>query len=406
MEDLWRKPQIKKCFTNGRTAYPIPFQNHYFWAMFFKDVIGQEKIKERLIRSVKEQRISHALMFTGPEGTGKLALTLAFAQYVSCRNPCETDSCGECPSCRKYLKLVHPDLHFVFPVFPTKEFKKPVSDDFLPKWREMVQKTPYFSLSQWLGFIENENAQGLIYERESDSIMRKLNLKSFEAEYKVMIIWLPEKMHPACSNKLLKLIEEPPSKTLFLLITEDEEAVISTIRSRTQLIKVPFIDKNSLRNALEKSDNISPEQITDVVRLSNGNYITAMEYLNPDESSSYFFIKFQEMMRFAYLRQVFELTQWAEEMAALGRDRQKAFFAFALRLIREYFIMNINRSNLIYLKEEEKEWGNKFAPFINERNIVPFAKEFELGIKHISMNGNPRIIFLDTALRMVRLIKR
>jgi len=374
--------------------------------MFFKDVVGQGKIKKRLIRSVTEQRISHALMFTGPEGTGKLALALAFAQYVSCRNRGETDSCGECPSCRKYQKLAHPDLHFVFPVFSTKEFKNPVSDDFLPRWREMIHKTPYFTLSQWLGFVENENAQGLIYERESDSIMRKLNLKSFESEYKVMIIWLPEKMHQACSNKLLKLIEEPPSKTLFLLITEDEESVITTIRSRTQLIKVPFIDKDSLHKALEAGSTLPAEQIADVVKLSNGNYITAMEYLNPDESTAYFFSKFQEMMRFAYLRQVFELTRWAEEMATLGRDRQKAFFAFALRLIREYFMMNMNRSSLIYMKQEEKEWGNKFAPFINERNIIPFAKEFELGIKHISMNGNPKIIFLDTALRMVRLIKR
>lgn len=345
-------------------------------------------------------------MFTGPEGTGKLALALAFAQYVSCRNRGENDSCGECPACRKYQKLAHPDLHFVFPVFPTKEFKKPVSDDFLPKWREMIHKTPYFTLSQWLGFVENENAQGLIYERESDSIMRKLNLKSFEAEYKVMIIWLPEKMHQACSNKLLKLIEEPPSKTLFLLITEDEEAVISTIRSRTQLIKVPFIDKSSLRKALETNGVISSGQIDDIVRLSNGNYITAIEFLNPDESSAYFFTKFQEMMRFAYMRQVFELTLWAEEMAKLGRDRQKAFFAFSLRLIREYFVMNMNRSNMVYVNQEEKEWGTRFAPFINERNIIPFAKEFELGIKHIYMNGNPRIIFLDTALRMVRLIKR
>jgi len=374
--------------------------------MFFKDVIGQERIKERLIRSVKEQRISHALMLTGPEGTGKLALAVAFAQYVSCRNRGESDSCGECPSCRKYQKLAHPDLHFVFPVFPTKEFKKPVSDDFLPKWREMVHKTPYFNLSQWLGFIENENAQGLIYERESDSIMRKLNLKSFESEYKVMIIWLPEKMHQACSNKLLKLIEEPPNKTLFLLITEDEEAVISTIRSRTQLVKVPFIDNTSMQKALEANEAIPAEQIADIVRLSNGNYIKTQHYLDPDENTSYFFTKFQEMMRFAYMRQVYELTQWADEMAGLGRDRQKAFFGFALRLIREYFVMNMKHPNLLYMSEEEKEWGNKFAPFINERNIIPFAKEFELGIKHISMNANPRIIFLDTALRMVRLIKR
>ena len=374
--------------------------------MFFKDVIGQDEIKKRLIRSVKEQRISHAQLFTGPAGTGKLALALAFAQYVSCRNRGETDSCGECPSCRKYQKMAHPDLHFVFPVFPTKEFKKPVSDDFLPRWREMVKKNPYFTLSQWLGFIENENAQGLIYERESDSIMRKLNLKSFESEYKVMIIWLPEKMHQACSNKLLKLIEEPPNKTLFLLVSEDEESIITTIRSRAQLLKVPFIDKDSMKSALEKIEGIDKEQIPEAVHLASGNYIKALEYLNPDEDTQFYFTKFQEMMRFAYKREVKELVDWAEEMGRIGRDRQKSFFSFALRLVREYFVMNMKKPGLVYLNNKEKNWGKNFAPFINERNIVPFAKEFELSIKHISMNGNARIIFLDTALRMVRLIKR
>jgi DNA polymerase III subunit delta' len=228
--------------------------------MFFKDVIGQEKIKQRLIRSVQEERVSHALMFSGPEGTGKLALALAFAQYVACRNRKEHDSCGECPSCRKYQKLAHPDLHFAFPVFTTKNIKNPASDDFLPKWREMVLESPYFTLSQWLGFVENENAQGLIYERESDAITKKLNLKAFESEYKVMLIWLPEKMHAACSNKLLKLIEEPPNKTLFLLVTENEEGVITTIRSRAQLITLPFIDNASMQSALEAfAEGQSPE---------------------------------------------------------------------------------------------------------------------------------------------------
>ncbi len=374
--------------------------------MFFKDVVGQEKIKQRLIHSVKEQRISHAQMFTGPEGTGKLALAIAFAQYISCRNKGEEDSCGECPSCRKYRKLAHPDLHFVFPIFTTKTNSKPVCDDFLPKWREMVLNSPYFNLSQWLGFAENENAQGLIYEKESDSIIRKLSLKSFESEYKVMIIWLAEKMHPSCSNKLLKLIEEPPNKTLFLLITEDEEAVISTIRSRAQLIKVPLIENESVRQALKQYTQITDDNIDDIIRLANGNYIRVQEHLNPEESTSYFFQKFQEMMRFAYARQVFELTQWADEMATIGRDRQKAFFGFALHMIREYFIMNFKQPSLNYMNEEEKSWGQKFAPFINERNIIPFSNEFELAIKHISMNGNPKIVFLDTALRMVRLIKR
>lgn len=374
--------------------------------MFFKDVIGQEKIKERLIRSVKEKRISHALMFTGPDGTGKLALALAFAQYVSCTSRGESDSCGECPSCRKYLKLMHPDLHFVFPVFRTKEFDKPVSDDFLPKWREMVLNSPYFTLSRWLDFLGNENAQGLIYEAESGAIIRKLNLKSFESEYKIMVIWLPETMHLACSNKLLKLIEEPPNKTLFLMVTENEEGIIQTIRSRMQTVKVPYIDNDSMLEALSENGGYEAGEIEDIVRISNGNYITAQDYLNQDGTSDYFLSKFQEMMRFAYMRQVFELTKWAEEMAALGRDRQKAFFVFALRMIREYFMMNFNRDSLVYLREYEAEWGERFAPYINERNVIPFTEEFENGFEHIIQNGNPKIIFLDTALRAVRLIKR
>lgn len=374
--------------------------------MFFRDVIGQEEIKNRLIRSVQDERISHAQLFTGPEGTGKLALAIAFAQFVSCRNRQEYDSCGECSSCRKYKKLAHPDLHFAFPVFPTKEVKKPASDDFIKPWREMVLSNPYFTLSQWLGFVENENAQGQIYERESDAITRKLNLKPFESEFKVMIIWLPEKMNQSCSNKLLKLIEEPPNKTLFLLVSEDEESVIGTIRSRAQLLKVPFIDNKSMQQVLSGMENISPEVIPDIIHLAGGNYIKALEYLQPGEDSQFYFIRFQEMMRFAYQREVAELIKWAEQMATIGRDSQKMFFSFALRLIREYFVMNMKHNKLVYLNQEEKEWGQKFAPFINERNIIPFSKEFELGIKHISMNGNPRIIFLDTALRMVRLIKR
>ncbi len=374
--------------------------------MFFKDVVGQNNIKQRLIRSVKEQRISHAQLFSGPSGTGKLAMALAYAQYVSCKNRGDKDSCGVCPSCHKYQKLAHPDLHFVFPVFNAKNLKNPVSDDFLPQWREKVIENPYFELSDWLSYIDAGNAQGLIYERESESILRKLNLKSFESEFKVMIIWLPEKMHQACSNKLLKMIEEPPSKTLFILVTEDEEGVIGTIRSRAQLVKFPFLDEASLKDALMKKEGFDPQIIPDAVHLASGSYLKALEYLSPGEDEQFYFQKFQEMMRFAYTRQVKELIDWADEMAGIGRDKQKAFFAAALRLVREYFVSNMKRNEIVYMNQAEKDWGKKFAPFINERNIVPFADEFELGIKHITMNGNPRIVFLDTALRMVRLIKR
>jgi DNA polymerase-3 subunit delta' len=374
--------------------------------MFFKDVIGQEELKKRLIHSVTEERISHAQLFSGAEGTGKLAMAIAYAQYISCHNRTETDSCGICPSCHKYQNLAHPDLHFVFPIFNSPKFSKPTSDNFLPDWREMIRENPYFNLGQWLTRIDAKNAQGLIYERESDSIVKKLNLKSFESEFKVMIIWLPEKMHLACSNKLLKLIEEPPNKTLFILITEDEESVIGTIRSRAQLVKFPFIDRESIWNALFNIPGVNEEVIPDAVHLANGNYIKALEYLTPEDDKQFYFLKFQEMMRFAYKREVIQQVAWAEEMAGIGRDKQKAFFSFALRLIREYFVSNMKQSSIVYMNKEEKAWGAKFAPFINERNIMQFTAEFELGIKHISMNGSSRIIFLDIALRMVRLIKR
>ena len=374
--------------------------------MFFRDVIGQEGIKRRLRQSVHDERVSHALMFAGPSGTGKLAMAIAYAQFISCSNRSATDSCGVCPSCHKYNKLAHPDLHFVFPIYNSAKVKNAVSDDFITEWREKVLSNPYFSFSNWLDFIDAGNAQGMIYERESDVVYRKLNLKSFEAEYKTMIIWLPEKMNNQCANKLLKIIEEPPSKTLFILITEDEEAVISTIRSRTQPVKFPFIDDESMRNALQTLEGADPAQIGDAIRLAGGNFIKAREYVIPNEDEKFYFRTFQEMMRQAYKREVLAQMEWADEMAAIGRDKQKAFFAFASRLVREYFMMNFNNSEMVYLSEEERNWGKQFAPFINEQNVIQLYNEFETATKQIAWNGQPRIIFLDTALRMVRLIKK
>jgi DNA polymerase III subunit delta' len=375
--------------------------------MFFRDVIGQQEVKERLIKSVKEERVSHAQLFTGPEGTGKLSLALAYAQYISCRNRGENDSCGICPSCHKYQKLAHPDLHFVFPVFKNKEVSdNPTSDDYINKWREFVLKNPYFNLNQWLSFIDVENKQAIIYEKESESILHKLSLKPFESEFKVMVIWLPEKMHVACSNKLLKIIEEPPNKTLFLLISEDEENVISTIRSRAQLIAVPRIDEESMGEALRKIDGFDDSMVADAVHIANGSFAKALEYLNPDDDKLFFFTKFQELMRFAYVPDTLGLLGWADSLSGIGREKQKSFFENALRLTREFFIQNMKIEKLNYLKQDEKEWGQKFSPFINEKNINLIMSEFDLAFKHISANGNPKIIFLDVALKMAKHIRK
>jgi DNA polymerase III subunit delta' len=375
--------------------------------MFFSEIIGQEKVKQRLIKSVQEERISHAQLFSGPEGTGKLALAIAYAQFISCRNRTDTDSCGVCPSCHKYSKLIHPDLHFVFPIFKPKDSSKSVwCDQFLSQWRTLILKSPYFSLNQWMDVINAENQQAIIYANESDFIFKKLNLKPYEAEFKVMIIWLPEKMHISCANKLLKLIEEPPFKTLFLFVSEDEGGIIPTILSRTQVIKVPGIDDPAMQEALRSTGKFSPGSIAEMVHLANGNYLKALESEYPGEDKIYHFEAFQKIMRHAWKGEVLELMGVAEDLADKGREQQKDFFSYALQLTREYFILNLNKPSLVFLTNNEKEWGTRFSPFINERNIVPLNKVFEDGFLHISMNGNPKIVFTDALLTIVRLIRR
>lgn len=374
--------------------------------MLFKDVIGQNATKLRLIQSVKEERVSHAQLFAGPEGTGKLALAIAYAQFVACTNRQEKDSCGECPSCKKYRKLIHPDLHFVFPVIKTPKFKEPVSDNFLEDWRMMIGKNPYFSIDQWFEQIGVENAQGLIYAHQSEEIIRKLNLKSYESEYKVMIIWLPEKMHVACANKLLKMIEEPPVKTLFVLITENEEDIISTIRSRCQLITIPPIDPDSITKAIMALPEAEGCDIRNIVHLARGNYGKAVELLQPDEQTGFNLERFKELMRFSYGRKFADLFKWTEQVAAIGREKQKSLLNYFLIILRENFIYNLKNRELSFMSDQEEEFSKRFSPFINERNIQELTEVFEMAFTHIGMNGNPRIIFTDIAFRITKLIRK
>jgi len=322
--------------------------------MQFNEVIGQQAIKNRLIQGVIDGRISHAQLFCGPEGVGKLAMALAYAQFINCPNRNATDSCGECPSCRKYKKLAHPDLHFVFPVVKTPKFKDAVSDNYLDKWREQVSKTPYFSLTDWYRNIDVENAQGQIYVNESNEIIRKLNLKTFEAEYKVMIIWMVERMNVQCANKLLKMIEEPPPKTLLILVTEEEEMLLATIRSRTQLVKFKSIDPASMSQALAGRPEIAGKNVQGIVHLANGNFISALNLLVPDEDANYFFDQFTVLMRTTYGRSWMAMFDWVEEISSLGREKQKSFLQYALRMLRENFIMNLKQPSIVFLNEKEK----------------------------------------------------
>lgn len=369
--------------------------------MLFNEIAGQEAIKNRLIQSVQEQRISHALLFAGPEGCGKLALALAYAQYISCRNRQNQDSCGVCPECRKYQKLIHPDLHFAFPLFKSDD----LCDRYLTEWRNFVNENPFFNLNQWLAHIEAGNAQGMIYAKESDQIIQKLSLKTFESEYKIMIIWMPEKMHPTAANKLLKILEEPPAKTLFLLVSENEDQLITTIRSRTQLIKIPPFEDKAILQMLSKRSDIAGKDLKTIVKLSRGNYVRALSLLNPSEDTLYNLDKFMSIMRLTYSKKVLSLIDWVNELAGIGRERQKAFLLYSLTQIRENFISNAKIPNINYMTPEEYQFSTKFAPFINGKNVIPIGEEFEKAYLHISMNGNPRLVFLDMALTISKLIR-
>jgi DNA polymerase-3 subunit delta' len=380
--------------------------------VFFKDIIGQGEIKQRLIQSVKDGYIPHARLISGPEGVGKVALALAYARYLSCSNRGEEDACGVCPSCVKYNKLSHPDLHFVFPIVKNDKKKKDICDDYLREWREFVLQNPYFNLPSWLNFIGAENSQGMIYAKESDEIIRKLNLKAYESEYKIMIVWLPERMHEACSNKLLKMIEEPPVNTIFLLISENPDRVIGTIRSRTQSLPVSPITPEDLAAAIPsaiaelKHNPLNEAEIANLVHLANGNYLKALEVIETSEENRQYLELFINIMRNCWKRDVKNMRAETETFASLGREKQKAFLAYAQNMIRENFMYRLNLPEINYLKPDEAAFAKNFSPFVNEGNVIDLMSELALAERHVESNVSPRMIFFDLSMKIAVLIKK
>lgn len=369
--------------------------------MYFRDVIGLHDVKKYLINSVKQGLIPHARIFYGPEGVGKLPLAIAYARYLNCSNRGEEDACGECPSCHKFDKLAHPDLHFVFPVVKSK-----VSDQYLPEWRDFLSKNCYFSLNDWLAYIDAQNAQGIIYSKESDEIIRKLSLKVYEAPYKIMIVWLPEKMHESCSNKLLKLIEEPPEHTVFLLVSEDSENVLQTIWSRCQPLHIRSIESEEMIIALKEHFGLLDDEAHTTAHIANGSFTKAKEIVQASEHTEHMFYLFKKMMRNAYGRKIKEIKAISAELAGIGREMQKSFLCYALRLFREYFVSNLGIKEIIYLNKEEAKFGEHFASFINERNIDGLNDEFSLAYRQIEQNGNAKIIFLDLCLKVTLYLRK
>lgn len=372
--------------------------------MFFKDVIGQEGAKKHLINEVQEGRIPHALLLCGPTGAGKFPLALAYARYIACNNRTETDACGFCPNCVKYDKLIHPDLHFVFPIVKKKNQKESVCDDYLAQWRKMVLQSAYFSFQHWLKEMGAENQQAIIFGKESDEINRKLSLKSSQGGYKIMIIWLPEKMNIACSNKLLKLLEEPPAQTLFLLIAEEPEFILPTIQSRTQRFQVRGIEQTQMANHLRNHYGVANEQAEQIAHRAEGSFLRALETIHLSEESQLFLNLFMQLMRYSYQRKLRDMKTWSETVATLGRERQKEFLIYCQRMIRENFIYNFRQPDLVYLNTEEQHFSSRFAPFVNERNVMGIMDELSEAQLHIEQNVNPKMVFFDFSLKMIVLL--
>ena len=372
--------------------------------MFFKDIVGQEEIKQRLIQNVQENKIAHAQLFCGGEGVGKLPLAIAYARYISCLNPSNEDACGKCPNCIKFNHLAHPDLHFIFPVVKKKNTKDVVSDDYIAEWRELIAKTPYFNLHTWLEEMGAENQQAQIYVKESNEIIRKLSLKSSQGGYKIIIIWLPEKMNQECSNKLLKLLEEPAEQTVFLLVSEEPDMLLTTIQSRTQRINIKGIEEKDLKEALMNIHGLQEQDATDIAHRSEGNFLKAIESISLNEENKLFFDLFVALMRLSYQRKIKEMKVWSENVAAMGRERQKHFLSYCQRMIRENFIYNFHNRSITYLGSEEEAFSTRFAPFINERNVMEIMNELNEAQRHIEQNVNAKMVFFDFSLKMIVLL--
>lgn len=376
--------------------------------MLFSQIIGHEDIKAKLIQNVKENRVAHAQLFLGQEGTGKLALAIAYAQYINCTDKRDNDSCGVCPSCRKFNSLAHPDLHFIFPTTTNKNVKKdPESDLFAAEWREYLEKCDaYADLSSWYNTLDVENKQGAINVRDASTIMRKLNLKAYEAEYKIAVIWMAEKLNIQAANKLLKLLEEPPEKTLFILISENQEELLTTVRSRTVLLKIPKLTSDEVQNALVNKYSCDYNIARNAATLANGNWILAKNYVNDQEEEKLYFQSFQKWMRYCFRFSASELIDFiANDIKPLGREKQKEFLAYGLNFFHNALLMNNGLRDNVLLPDDEKAFLNNFAPFISNNNIDMITELFEESMNQIERNGNASLIFLDDSFKIFNCFK-
>ena len=372
----------------------------------FDNIIGQKEYIASLRTAIDNNRLPHALLISGNEGSGSLALAYAAAQYLICPHRHDGDACGQCPQCLQLGKLQHPDVHFVFPVVRKKNQKEaPISLDYMSEWRNAFLNNHYLTLNEWTTTSGEENKQAGIFVAEANNIIKTLSVKPFESDYRVMIIWLPEKMNEETANKLLKIIEEPNDMTHFFLVSQEPERIIGTIQSRVQRINLPPIADVDIQQALVSRFDCPQDKAIDYARMSHGSYVEALKLLNDDEERSFYFTKFCEMMRLSYAKKLFEMKEWSEEMSGIGRERQKAYLQYAQQMIRENFIMNFNTPSLNYLNESERTFSSRFHAFVNHNNVAGIMDELALAEKDIMQNVNAKMVFFDLSLKLIMLLK-
>lgn len=364
--------------------------------MTFEDVIGQEEVKKRLKQLADEQRLPHALLLCGASGSGKMALAMALSTYIL----------GDTPLVKS---LNHPDIHFTFPTIKLPSMgseHQPVSDDYAKEWREMILQSPYFTLEQWMMAMGTTTQQAIITGAESDDLSRKLSLKASYGGYKISIIWLPERMNQTSANKLLKLLEEPPSHTLFIMLSEEPFQLLETIRSRTQRIDVKGIKDADIEAALVEQRGLEEDTARRISRIANGSWTKALGILSSDNENKTFFELFTSLMRTAYKRDLKELKRWTENVATFGREKQKRLLEYFERMVRENFVYNFKQPSLNYMTEEEERFASRFAPFINEANVIEMAELIEKAKRDIAQNANGKIVFFELSLQIIILLGR
>ena len=374
--------------------------------MLFKDVIGHKEIKLQLIKSVLNNRISHAQLFLGAEGNGNFQLAMAYAQYVNCLNQGDFDSCGKCSSCIKYQNKQHPDLAFFYPAAICNDIKSdPSSRKLIRNWIEFINKKEYFTLNDWTSHIGAGERLSIINKLDSQDIIKIMSLKNFEAKFKVIIIWWPENMNPTCSNKILKILEEPNPKSLFLLVGHNTDKLLPTIVSRVQIVKTSLLSDNDIEEGLIYKEKISENSAKSIATMANGNFSKAIDLVKNSENEEQFMDIFHKWMRLCYIADFINLEKWVEDIYKLGRVNQTLFLEYGLRIFRECIIYNYADTKINRLNKKEDVFNEKFSRFIHGGNIIEIINIFEHTHTAILRNANGKIAFMNLSLNICNLLK-